>query len=846
MTDPEPQAVIREALDDYAASSLKQIWSKLYPERQAPKSRADLLTGTAAILLRSSMMGAVLESAAKYEQIAVRMAADCGDRAMVSVCLRDELARVGCKQPELTILSTVNKGLLLAMFRRRPYHLDNKVRLDHDTIDRCRLVVNPMLTKLARRVTIPGEADAWTRIAKPVSKVRLVSSVSPDEVLDTLISVSQIIAREPRLLTSQGYIRAAVRRKIEQLTTLDEISFMGWVSMGCGIGVFESDEAGEFYHESPSACKLKTEPLRMLNLMVLAIEASAFHLSGIASGYEAACNRLASVTVHQHQIAARVASAVVEALHRAASSFLEAGVWFADSELLPVLRPVIRQSVNFILSEEGVYWYYHIDTEAMLTAVQKTSQLVLDLLAQVGVVDRGECSEGPASRLTELGAMILRCGVRSQTDGKGRQYLTTHGRITWRADGLGLVLSDRRDMLPVGLLFGLLAEPDGLQSFRIDRETLLRTIEAGESVEEIKRRLNRFDSLPATIMQVLEEAAKHWQPVVITPDIAAYNVTNLEEPAAAQLRRHGLSVFGSLVLGEQSLIEEVVTSSGEARALAIDYDQSPHPMCKLDEDLVLTLPEPGVTDLRLTQLLEELGVAAGTSIVKLDPEQFPATVDLDDRQLERYLKSVLKRLHPHVFRGISDAARTRFLAAVGAVVAPQVETCMVLTFAEDVARGLLQLDTLKGLAEALPGGRFLVAMQGLAAVEEKLSEVGIPFPAEHSSLRQSAQTRVALDRLEEAVTAVALVKESPKKPEETDRPVRRRRRPRQPIDETVAEAVLAVVREESADGGRGSTLGSIVEATGYSRDQLRPVLKALVRDQKLSLTGHARGARYTA
>jgi hypothetical protein len=846
MRDSEVYAFIREVLADYEMSCMKQIWTELCPDQKQPKRRADLEVATAEVLGRSSTMGAVLESAAKYEQIAARMVVDCGDRAMVPRCLHEELQRVGRKQPELTVLSALRKGLLLAVIKRRGYYIGNKMRFDHNSLDRCRLVVNPMVAEHVLRVSVPGEADAWTRIAKSISQVRLVRSVGPDESLDILISVGRVIALQPRLLTSKGYVRAAAGNKIEQMTTLDQSSFMGWVSMGWRIGAFESDEEGEFWQEGPMACKLRTEPLRMLCQMVLAIESAASLLSGIVPGYETIYARLESVTIHQNEIANHAASTLVEALYKAASSFLDPGVWFADSELLPLLRPAIRRSINLILSEDSLYWYYRPDTGVVVEAVEKTAQLVLDLLAQVGVVDRGECSAGMAGRLTEIGAWILRNGIRQQTDENGRTFISIWGRLTWRADGL--TLSDRRDMVPIGMLLGLLAEPDGPQSFRIDQETLLRAIEAGESVQEIESHLKRLAGPPPeSVMKALEEAAGHWQPVVLTPDLAAYNVLNIAESAAEQLRKHGFAVFGSLVLGEQSLIEDVVYSSGEARELPIDYDQPPRPMCKLDNDLVLTLPDPGVTDLRLVQLLEEIGVPAGSSSVKLDPEQFPGTDELDDRQLERYLKSVLKRLQPHVFRGIPDAARTRFLATVGAVAAPNVETRMVLTFDEDVARGLLQLDALKGLAEALPRGRFLVSMDRLAAVEEKLSEVGIPFPAEHSSLRQSARAMVALDRLEEAVTAVGPAKASSpsEKPAETSRPARRRRRPRQPIDSTVAEAVLTVVREASADS-RGSTLGGIVEATGYSRDQLRPVLKALVRDRKLTLTGHARGARYTA
>jgi hypothetical protein len=844
MSDSETLAFFNEILADYDNSCMKQMLVELRPDKKSPLRRPEIEAATASALNSSSLMSAVFKSATRNEQIATRMVADCGENVMMPRCLLDEFERAGRKPPELTILSALKKGLLLAVISRSGYHMGGKIRLDRNSLDRCRLLVNPVVAELALQVAIPGEAVVWTRIAMPVSEVELVRSVGPDEALDTLVSVARVIALQPQLLTSQGYLRAAVRRKIEQLTTLDECSFMGWLSMGWRIDAFETDEQDEFWHESPLACKLRTEPLRMLCQMVLAIETGVSFLSPIVPGYEVVYAKLESVTVHQNEIANHAASTVVEALYKAASSFLEPGVWFADSELLPLLRPAIRRSINLILSEESLYWYYRPDTGVVVEAVEKTAQLVLDLLVQVGVVDRGECSAGMAGRLTEIGAWILRNGIRYQTDEDGCLFITIRGRLTWRADGLDL--SDRRDMAPIGLLLGLLAEPDGPQSFRIDQETLLRTIEAGESVQEIERRLKRLAGPPsATVMRALEEASGLWQPVVMTPDLAAYNVPNLEESAAEQLGKHGFAVFGSLVLGEQSLIEDVVTSSGEARVLAIDYDQPPRPMCKLDNDLVLTLPHPASSDLRLVQLLEELGVPADAGSVKLDPEQFPGTAELDDRKLERYLKSVLKRLHPHVFRGISDAAMTRFLAMVGAVGSPQVETCIVLTFDEDVARGLLQLDTLKGLAEALPRGRFLVPMHELAAVEEKLSEVGIPFPAEHSSLRQSARAMVALDRLEEAVATVGPASTPvTEKPAATSRPAGRRG-PRQPLDETVVEAVLAVVREESADGGRGSTLSGIVEATGYSRDQLRPVLKALVRDQKLTLTGHARGARYT-
>ncbi len=810
-------------LSEYPKTGLQHMWQRLSPDLSPPSTKPELVEALAAIHLDGSQVETHFETTSTNDRLAVRLALDGSlsvDSGLPTHVLHNQLNRIIGKGADQVLTLLIKAGCLLLLRRFSYSNLDYKDMRSVNTA----LMPHPILLEAAAQIPVPGEE---LRLGGNIrGQVRGSHGFSPERVVDGLKAVCRVVDGQPKLVTKQGRLRVAAQRMVSAETVFGEgLVFDSWFQIAQKVGLIVFD--GSFCKCTAEASLLETQPLAVLSRIPAAV---------CKIGSNKLCcvgDKRAGRFYHNliEEYGPSITRAVVDVLSFAATS--DTGrVWIGDGELAPLVARLSRMWEAERLSK-GFNWWMHYDFDHIKTEISAEIGNQLDVLAALAIIDRGTIGKTRASRLTVLGTWLLNQEARITIDAK------------WLKDGR-LAVKDPDDIQLFGLLLGTLGERvdwDKAQGFKVDAETIARTLRAGEPVASVLKRLERLvlKTPPASVLAAFKQASKGWQPAEIFPEIIGVHLDQLPTKLRAVLKEQAVAESADTVYCSAEIFAEIAEKFKIGSGSSFDYDEAPHRRCTVKKNMQVAVGD-GAKDLRWVQLSEEMGVA-GRASFPLDLEAIPGLDKLDDRALDRRVRELLGRLDRHVQKGLNDATMVRLLAAAGLVPAPEVGQYVVLEFPESSARGLSALKVLGDQVEMFSGNRFLVPRSALAEVEEKLSQFGIPFPAEHSSLHETGRVEAAVGRLEKALSTAA---DTATPAARTEPPAPPKSPPRQPDDPELglSEKVLLVVGKASKKGGRGAVLGTIAQATGADRKVIKPILRDLIDNGTIALSGHARGARY--
>jgi hypothetical protein len=690
---------------------------------------------------------------------------------------------------------------------------------------------------------------------RPHGTIRATHERSPWTVVQALRALCQTIDEHPQPFTIDNTLRTSFTKRFAELIRPSGISTAlgahSWLCLAWWAGLLVSDDDQDLWLRTSRTRQLVTEPFYLFPTIVGIMRSSAHvHLDPQLPGghdfrfYLALLRRFARSDIARH-----VAESISDRLIDVAEGSTSSSEWFEDAALAEDLDLEDEGDELVRLRYLG-YGLSRSNHEQMIQDVAwALISNLLGLLTELGICARGRGAPSRCTRLTPIGVQAIRAWADSHHIGQLNVYF--HGALRWQEPNK-LIATNELDHELTRLLLGSVAqaaEPAG--TFAIDTETITRTLHAGEPADAVRQRLRSLASEPppAALEESLQQAIATSRPVRVEPDICALELSTLTSEEITALKQHGLRQVGDLLIGHALAIDAALEACIEGTCRSIDYSTRPDATATISNDLILTRSD-GRHDLRLQQILVDLGAQPNAASVQVTPEQLGIDDDATEAANLRRMNAFLRRLEPHLTgNGVPPAARTRLLADAGVIDPPQVTESVVLTFDPVVAQGLVDNGVLGEVGELLTNGRLLVPKHHLAEVEERLSELGVPFPAEHSSLRDTAHLQAAVHRLGEALrqpatpTTGSASEPPPRKASESAKPTGPRARHSEPTEPTL-QTVLEAIRRASANGGRGATLGELASATGIERKQLQPMLKRLVRDERATLTGHARGARY--
>jgi len=831
VTTAEFNRYLKSLPTKYTKLSLEIMLSKLRPDLRQPlqKNLPARIVGKA--LGDSSRIWAVFESISETQRSILILVDRADEFGMNLDLLRNGIRVLEGRDESPAIFDLFARGLLLPVSSNTEWSLSSPaIAFDLLHLEHVVIRNHPFLDPFLKGSPLPDELPAWPEGGRDDGPVEISLSVSPRKVIETLSDVCDIIDHNPNFLTKRGQIRAPVRKEIAD-AGFDELGFKLWAEMARRFSFIQRDRDG-FWHRKHPASILGSEPLVAISLLpeVLTVTSpGVFDIDPVATfvfgGLE-----------YQPMGDARVFSlnllkAAIEGLHRMAA--FGSGLWFKDEDLRPLLRPTIRAWINMLFASYYMLPWHVSSVSDLINQVDPLTRETFHVLALFGLIERGLQKGKAVSRLSEIGAWVLQHGM---TYVKNRDVIAgLEGELSW--DGDLLKISDMRDTYLVQLALGDLARPVGNGSFRIDGEGARMVASGGVKAKLI---IHRIDTLvpqgaPISVKGMVEEALRTFHPVILNTGLSAVLLSELKPALLKKLRSFG-HVVGEVILFDSDGLRRLQKLASIRNT--IDYDSPPRPSCLLSADLSISRKKGVPYDLRLRQLFEDYGMECDASQFQLDVEKM-GLFDLEsDDMIQRRLKYFLSLFEAHVIDGISDVACMRIMALAGIVDAPRVNPHVVLEFEPVIARGLIEGGVLGEKVNYLRDGLILVPQQELTRVEEALSKLGIPFPAEASSLLESGRGRIAVERLEEAITGVSLQPAAV-----VPRPEERRRRSLSPSEEEIA-LVLSSIQTNSDSGGRGATLGELSRTTGLENQLLHKILRSLLNQGKLTLSGHARGARY--
>ena len=801
----------------------------------------------------------------EVERLALRIALDGADDGLPGEVLAAELKDRAGKRARGAVESLLQVGLLLFNTERRPAWGAIAEALGRpDGWHRWRLVTHPAVRAAVQQVPLAGEPSEWTHLEEPsVGEVELLHSGSGARTIQALAATCAIIDRAPTPFTQTGYLRAAVERQLEKtdFPAEDTLSFPAWLALAVALALVDSAPAATRFVRRSDAHRLDTEPLLVLAALPAALRSADPALfTQTGTPWAASGDGLRFGLGYGYGfggLGPAMADVVLDQLLHGTSAFLDEGLWFLDREFHPTLHGHTRRWQASVRSGTGDHWALRsLEPSAVRAAAAAFAAHLFDILAIVGALDRGYVRRTGerASRLTRLGAWLFRDPSRP-----GAPALVSGAR--WTDDGR-VAPDDPADAPLLSLVLGSLgrAAADGPSAgFHVDAATLSATIVAGASSESVERRLRRLvpdAPLPRRVSEALAETVEAHRPVVLHDQLTAMQFSDLTPAERAALEAEGYIVLDTpepLVLVAPRRVVPFLRRFGVTTTAGIDYDARPLSVCQIDGATgEMTIPRGKRSDLRLLGVLEDLGVPVPPAAkVTLAFDAIPGVDGLEEGALERHLAGLLRRLETHVDGPVPDGLRLQLLADGGLVDAPEAEKALLLAFPLPVARGLAERGALGSQVETLAGGRFVVPLSAVADVEARLSALGIPFPAEHSSLRERAQALLAVGALQGAVAELAARPSAAPPAAEAAPPAAARSAARASAPAAAAptrgpeERVRAAVAAACRDGGSGLRLGEIETETGLDRRAVKALLRPLLEAGTVTLRGHARGARYS-
>ena len=648
--------------------------------------------------------------------------------------------------------------------------------------------------------------------------------IEPSSVIRYLQVTCSLVERYKVLVTVHGDPRQYTARFLDdQPGDFQGVLLLEWLDTACVLGLIESHEHLR-WRCRPQRTRLTTEPLSVL------LEA-ATRLQARNEGSLA--RRQQQEVYYWQETISRARDHMEQACLKALADSCAGGRrpgWFSERELELMTDSVIRR--NQAPDPRSHYWY---GTSAQLLSTGRDfrSAFVRRLWA-LGMLRRGRCERRQVYRLTALGVATFGSRGLSLLD----------GAAAWSGDGR-LQLRDQGQQQLVQLALGALAQPAESGVLAVTPSGVEAALKGGMTPDKIEQRLQLLGGpLPGPLAAALARLAQKIRPLHVTDGVALLALASLSEAQRRLLQQRGIQPNGELVLVPQSSTREVASLLQVELEGSIDYRLGPKKLCKVKADGLTSIVarKNSWRDLRLRTALQAFGIELPLAhATKLSVERMPEARELSGKALDRRLTAALRTLDPHVQGdGIPRAVAVRLRAEAGQVDAPGVKQYLVLSFPEFVAGGLDDSGELGNEVELLPGGRLLVARKDLARVEQRLSELGIPFPLEHSAAQERIKARAAVGRLQTAVQLLDPGRTAPE-PEPAGEATGPAPAAGGEYDPSEAVVLQALGRHEC---DRGIPARELAEAAGMEPTVARKVLKRLAAGGHVEQLGRGRGTRY--
>ncbi len=741
-------------LGEYPLDVLSRMGRMLGLDARHDGIRADLVDLLTEIHMDETRARIHCGPVGENQRLALRLAADGGRGGILGKVLEDELKRLAQSRPSALIVELLTRGSLLLNTEHKSYWARPASAFSGGHQE-WSLVLHPALRGAVDEVEVPGETESLTAPDATERAVTTVHQTSPAQLLALFRATGQAVDRFPQPVTQAGMLRAPVQNWLKT-SPFGESCTLGlgtWLVAARALDLLRADAQFQVWACRPSMQKLETAPLgTLLRLPQALVDLAPLDVPMSSSPWAALHQRGSGLSPVAAGQKTALFDRIVRVLRKLAREPEIRERWFPDDALRPALRFLFRRWGS------DTRLRYSLGHATALSQLRRSLWLfaahALDLMAHLGMAERGQAGEQRCFRLSPLGVAVLQ---DNSPDGPPIPGLRWKGgdRIAVET-GADAQLAT----LAVGVVAELVAGRRGGHELRFTDESLSHAFAAGETADDVEARLRRLlpdRAPPAALSARLRDFERRQRRVVIRESLVLLEVAGLSAEAYRRLEQAGAERFGELVVVPAGDLDEVLAVLGAVGEDPHDYDLAPRAQHRLEPDGVLWLRPGACDDLRLRNALEAWGLRPPfPPSLRLDPEAVPGFDTMPDGALIKHLIGLLRALEPFVVGGVPASVRVRVLAEAGLIDAPTVTPHTILTFSESVAQGLQDLGTLGPLAEPLSGGRFLVAQGHLALVEERLSELGIPFAAEHSSLRDKARMqatvadlRAALDGREE-------------------------------------------------------------------------------------------------
>ncbi len=737
-------------LADYPIEALATMGRMLGASPAHRGRRGDLVDALSELLPSDALVRVRCAPVTDGQRLALRLTLDGGADGILGRVLEEELKRFGEAHAGRLILDLLTQGSLLLNTERKSYWARPAGAFSggHGEWSLC---VHPALRGDAARFPIPDEPENWRPEAYDSRQVEIVHETSPGRVIDLLRASGQAIDRYPQPVTQSGLLRASVKRWLEDspFALGGTLGLGTWLVVGRTLGVFRSDAQFQVWSSRTQVQKLNTAPFEILARLPEAVVGLApLDVPMGGSPWAALHQRNPGMMPTAAGHKTRVFESVITLVRKIAVD-LDPDAWFADEMLRPPLRRFIRRWA----SDRRLQ--YSMNHPQGLVQLRRSLWLLVshavDLMAHMGLLVRGRAGQARVARLSPLGRAVL-TGVEAEA----LTGLSWRGndRIRLDADTDGELAA-----LAVGSVADKNTNRNGIVELLFSDESIERALLAGETTQGIEARLTRLIPTrrpPARLREKLADCEHKQRRALLREPLSAVELVGLSKPQERMLETLGLERYGDLVFTTPADVEPLLRRLGAVVTTRFDYEVDPEASNRLDDSGELWLHPDAVGDLRFRGVLETWGLkldpAETPDCVRLDAEKMSGADDLDDAALEKMITSNLRALEPFLAGGVSASTRVRVTADAGLIDAPVVTRQVVLTFPESTALGLRSLDAFEGLAEPIGGGRFLIAEGVLPEVEERLSELGVPFPAEFSSLRDKARMQATVAQLRSALS----------------------------------------------------------------------------------------------
>lgn len=691
---------------------------------------------------------AQIEAAEPVEKQILALVMDSDQHMLPAAVLVGMLSRQGISSPESPMVRLVSSGLLLPWLNRdQAWFGESSLHLG--TIGSGIYFVPPWFRSALAGAIPDYRAKVHTVVTEPVQRDTSPRAlVGLRQAILYLRTTCSFAERFRRPLNRKGALSAAALSLYkEQDAAYRRLDLLSWLLLGKMLGLLNSED-GQRWFCTPKVSDLQVDPLGVyLKIPGILLNKNI----SLKELYETYNSYGYSFDIYQIYCHVTLRNALLEppAADRARA-------WFSIPELRQYLDHVIRHAAHDLTRsiDERIYKTRFLNLHHKTIAFN-----VINELQVLGLIEMSSPATPNAFRYTRLGLIALRPGAQ--------ELGGLRGAGAWQADG-SLRIADETKRELAALALGPLAK-DGIGPDGVIKLTPARLVEAmrlGQTAQTIKQRLMLLTAgapVPESLSVLIGDQATYPRAVLAFEQIAVLEAGPLSPDEREALKARGCWVRGDLVLLAPDMGVGVASMLGARFDRSYSYDKPAVASLHLDRDGTLSMPGTPSRDLRLRSALAAFGIGLPLPEgARLCVEAMPGLKGQGQRSPTKQIQAPFQDLISHIVRmpetdNAVDLAWLRLRAEAGLVEAPQVEEPLLLTFPEQVTHVLMTTHALpKGVELLYQPMRLLVPRALAAGVEEALSALGIPFPADKSVARETMRARSAVQQLQQAMLGAGL------------------------------------------------------------------------------------------